>query len=170
MDQQRLYGELISRRAGGEPIAYLTGSREFWSLPLTVTPAVLIPRPETECLVERVLELAAASKSCTVLDLGTGSGAIALAIASERRHWRVTAVDISPQALEVATQNARNLGLSIDWRLGSWFDAVPGERFDLIAANPPYIASSDPALISLRSEPYQALAAGPTGLEALSAI
>jgi release factor glutamine methyltransferase len=170
MDQQRLYGELISRRAGGEPIAYLTGSREFWSLPLSVTPAVLIPRPETECLVERALELAAPSEACTVLDLGTGSGAIALAIASERRNWRVTAVDNCPQALEVAAQNARNLNLTIDWRLGSWLDAVPGERFDLIVANPPYIASSDPALASLRSEPYQALAAGPTGLEALSAI
>jgi len=170
MDQQRVFGELISRRAGGEPVAYLTGSREFWSLPLVVTPAVLIPRPETEVLVERELQMAARSEPCTVLDLGTGSGAIGLAIACERRHWRVTAVDISPQALEVAAQNARNLNLRIDWRLGSWFDAVPGERFDLIVANPPYIASSDPALISLRSEPYQALAAGTTGLEALSAI
>jgi release factor glutamine methyltransferase len=170
MDQQRLYGELISRRADGEPVAYLTGSREFWSLPLTVTPAVLIPRPETECLVEHALELAGRAEACTVLDLGTGSGAIALAIASERPHWRVTAVDISPPALEVAAQNARSLNLTIDWRLGNWFDAVPGERFDLIVANPPYIASSDPALASLHSEPHQALAAGPTGLEALSAI
>jgi release factor glutamine methyltransferase len=170
MDQRRAFGDLISRRAGGEPIAYLTGSREFWSLPLTVTPAVLIPRPETECLVERALELGARSEPCAVLDLGTGSGAIALAIASERRHWRVTAVDISPQALEVAAQNARALEIPIDWRLGNWFDAVPGERFDLIVANPPYVACSDPALISLRAEPTQALAAGPTGLEALSVI
>jgi release factor glutamine methyltransferase len=170
MDQKRVFGELISRRAGGEPIAYLTGNREFWSLPLTVSPAVLIPRPETECLVERALQLGARSEACTVLDLGTGSGAIALAIASERRHWRVTAVDISPQALAVAAQNARILDIPIDWRLSDWFDAVPGERFDLIVANPPYVASSDPALKSLRSEPTQALAAGPTGLEALSAI
>jgi release factor glutamine methyltransferase len=170
MDQQREFGELISRRAAGEPVAYLTGSREFWSLPLAVTPAVLVPRPETECLVERALELAARSEPCTVLDLGTGSGAIAIAIASERRHWRVTAVDISPQALQVAAQNARMLDIPIAWRLGSWFDAVPGEQFDLIVANPPYVACSDPALVSLRSEPYSALAAGPTGLEALSAI
>jgi release factor glutamine methyltransferase len=170
IDEQRVFGELLSRRAGGEPVAYLTGHREFWSLPLTVSPAVLIPRPETECLVERALELCARSARCTVLDLGTGSGAIALAIASERRHWRVTAVDISPQALEVAAQNASALDIQIDWRLSDWFDAVPGERFDLIVANPPYVACSDPALVSLRSEPQQALVAGPTGLEALSAI
>jgi release factor glutamine methyltransferase len=170
MDEQRVFGELISRRADGEPVAYLTGSREFWSLPLTVTPAVLVPRPETECLVERALDLARQEVG-TVLDLGTGSGAIALAIASERRHWAITGVDVSRQALAVAAQNARALNLSnIDWRLGSWFDAVPGEYFDLIVANPPYIACSDPALIDLRAEPYQALAAGATGLEALSAI
>ena len=169
-DEQRMLGELISRRADGEPIAYLTGSREFWSLPLAVTPAVLVPRPETECLVEHALDLARQEVG-SVLDLGTGSGAIALAIASERRRWRITAVDISAQALEVAAQNARALDIShIDWRLGSWFDAVPGERFDLIVANPPYVASSDPALFDLRAEPTQALAAGATGLEALSAI
>jgi release factor glutamine methyltransferase len=169
-DQQRVFGELIARRADGEPIAYLTGSREFWSLPLTVTPAVLVPRPETECLVERALDRARQDVG-SVLDLGTGSGAIALAIASERRHWRITAVDISPQALEVAAQNARALKIAnIEWRLGSWFDAVPGEHFDLIVANPPYVASSDPALIHLRAEPTRALAAGATGLEALSAI
>ncbi len=170
IDEQRVFGELISRRADGEPVAYLTGSREFWSLPLSVTPAVLVPRPETECLVERALDLAR-QEVATVLDLGTGSGAIALAIASERRLWRITAVDISRQALAIAAQNARALKLpNIDWRLGSWFDAVPDERFDLIVANPPYIASSDPALIDLHAEPYQALAAGATGLEALSAI
>jgi release factor glutamine methyltransferase len=169
-DQQRVFGELIARRADGEPIAYLTGSREFWSLPLTVTPAVLVPRPETECLVERALDLARQEVG-SVLDLGTGSGAIALAIACERPHWRITAVDISPPALDVAAHNARALKIAnIDWRLGNWFDAVPGENFDLIVANPPYVASSDPALIHLCAEPTQALAAGATGLEALSAI
>jgi release factor glutamine methyltransferase len=168
---ERAFADLIARRVGGIPIAYLTGVREFWSLPLSVTPAVLVPRPETETLIERALELASADEPCRVLDLGTGSGAIALAIAIERPQWRMTAVDLSPQALEVAVQNSKALDVHrIDWRLGSWFEAVPGERFDLILANPPYIASQDPALANLSAEPAMALRAGPTGLEALAAI
>jgi release factor glutamine methyltransferase len=170
-DCQRAYMGMIARRAAGAPVAYLTGSREFWSLTLHVTPAVLVPRPETETLIERALELKSADEACAVLDLGTGSGAIALAIAAERPRWQVTGVDISPQALEVAAQNSRNLELQrIQWRLGCWFDAVPAERFDLIVANPPYIATADPALATLAAEPDLALRAGPTGLEALSAI
>jgi release factor glutamine methyltransferase len=156
----------------------LTGIREFWSLPLKVTPAVLVPRPETELLVELALQLlpnhpapASADQVRRVLDLGTGSGAIALAIASERPHARVTGVDVSPAALEVAVQNSRDLGVArIEWRLGSWFDAVPGERFHMILANPPYIAAADPALDQLTAEPGIALSPGPTGLEAFSAI
>jgi release factor glutamine methyltransferase len=168
---EQAFADLIARRAGGMPIAYLTGTREFWSLPLRVTPAVLVPRPETETLIERALELKSADDACGVLDLGTGSGAIALAIAVERPKWRVTAVDLSPQALEVAVQNSRDLDMGrVDWRLGSWFEAVPGERFDLILANPPYIASQDPALAELSAEPVMALAAGPSGLEAIAAI
>jgi len=167
----RAYADMIARRAQGAPVAYLTGSREFWSLTLNVTPAVLVPRPETETLIERALQLKSADEACTVLDLGTGSGAIALAIAAERPGWQVTGVDISPQALAVAAQNALQLELArIHWRLGWWFDAVPLERFDLIVANPPYIATADPALVNLAAEPRIALHAGPTGLEALAAI
>src|SRR6202011_4017599 len=170
-DCARGYASLIEQRLRGAPIAYLTGTREFWSLALRVTPAVLVPRPETELLVELALQRLPRDSSSSVLDLGTGRGAIALAIASERPGARVTGVDISPSALEVAIQNSRDLGLSgIDWRLGSWFAPVPGERFDMIVANPPYVAAADPALEKLAAEPAIALCDGPTGLEALSAI
>ncbi len=183
-DREIAYENLIERRLGGVPVAYLTGTREFWSLPLHVTPAVLVPRPETELLVELALQLlperqtgnsadqaTSADRVCSILDLGTGSGAIALALASERPRARVTGIDISAPALEVAIQNSRALGLTrIDWRLGSWFAPVAGERFDIIVANPPYVAAADPALKKLRAEPAIALCDGPTGLEALSAI
>jgi release factor glutamine methyltransferase len=165
------YAGLIRSRARGVPVAYLTGSREFWSLPLKVSPAVLVPRPETEVLIERALQLLPGDEVCSALDLGTGSGAIALSLAHERPRWAVTAVDNSSAALDVAAQNARNLKLSqVRWLLGSWFDPVPGERFHLIVANPPYIAADDPALSALHAEPASALIAGPSGLEALAAI
>ncbi len=165
------YGHLVARRARGEPIAYLSGSREFWSLSLEITADVLVPRPDTECLVERALELLPAGSSSSVVDLGTGSGAIALAIAAERPGARIVGVDVSAGALAVARRNARTLGLThIEWRLGSWFDALPGERFDLIVANPPYIAAHDSALEALRAEPLLALTPGPSGLEALTEI
>ncbi len=168
---ERAYADLISQRAAGMPLAYLTGTREFWSLPLQVSPAVLVPRPETESLVEHALALVPRGASCAALDLGTGSGAIALSLAHERPHWAITAVDISAAALEVAARNARHLGLArIQWRLGNWFDAVAGERFHVIVANPPYLAAADPALAALAAEPALALAAGPTGLEAFNAI
>jgi release factor glutamine methyltransferase len=177
-EYERAYMSLIERRLSGAPIAYLTGTREFWSLALRVTPAVLVPRPETELLVELALQrlpkhgdYPSVDSACSILDLGTGSGAIALAIAYERPGVRVTGVDISPSALEVAIQNSRDLGLAnVDWRLGSWFAPVHGERFDVIVANPPYVAAADPALEHLRAEPAIALCDGPTGLEALSAI
>jgi release factor glutamine methyltransferase len=170
-NHERAYAEAVRRRAGGVPIAYLTGSREFWSLPLKVSPAVLVPRPETEMLVEHALGLLPRDEACSVLDLGTGSGAVALSLAHERPHWSVIGVDASPAALEIAAHNAKELKLSqVQWRLGSWFDALAGERFHLIVANPPYMAAADPALKALCAEPAAALIAGPTGLEALCAI
>jgi release factor glutamine methyltransferase len=170
-DAEQTYGRLLQRRAAGEPVAYLLGFREFWSLSLKVTSAVLVPRPETEILVEQALALMDARSAGRVLDLGTGSGAIALALASERPSWRVTAVDVSKEALAVATDNGLALNCSkIDWRLGSWFDAVAGMRFDLIVSNPPYVAAADPALDRLIAEPALALSSGPTGLEALQVI
>jgi release factor glutamine methyltransferase len=167
----RAYRRLIDRRMSGVPVAYLTGRREFWSLPLKVTPAVLVPRHETELLVEMALKVIPKAEARSVLDLGTGSGAVALAIASERPLARVTGTDVSPAALGVARDNARSLALpSLAWRLGSWFDAVPGERFDAIVANPPYVAAGDPALAALEAEPEIALVSGPAGLDALTAI
>jgi release factor glutamine methyltransferase len=170
-DALHQYQGLIERRATGTPVAYLTGRREFWSLQLDVTPAVLVPRPETETLVELALRLLPLDREPSVLDLGTGSGAIALAIAAERPRARVTGIDISPAALGVARRNASALGLPrVEWRLGSWFEPVAGERFDLIVANPPYVADTDPALAKLADEPPLALRSGPTGLESLEAI
>jgi len=165
------YAKLLAQRAAGTPVAYLVGEREFWSLPLAVTPAVLVPRPETETLVAAVLAAVPVGSDCRILDLGTGSGAIALALASERPRARLTATDLSADALGVAVGNARRLGISsIDWRHGAWFAAVPGERFDVIVSNPPYVADDDPALQALRAEPRLALTPGSTGLEALALI
>jgi len=169
---QAHYFALIARRAHGEPLAYLTGEREFWSLSLRVTPAVLVPRPETELVVERALALLG-PEPAHIADLGTGSGAIALALAQERPRWQVTATDQSAVALEVAAQNAHALGLgSVRFLQGNWFAPLSGERFDLIASNPPYIAEGDPALLdaALQHEPQSALISGPRGLTALTQI
>jgi release factor glutamine methyltransferase len=168
----RRYSALIERRARGEPLAYLTGTREFWSLPLRVSRAVLVPRPETELLVERALALRAAPAG-SVLDLGTGCGAIALALARERPHWQVTATDVSTEALEVARANAAQLELTgIDFRQGSWFAPLAGARFDLIVSNPPYVAADDPALEdpALAHEPRLALTPGVDALRCLREI
>lgn len=168
--QRADYERLLARRRRGEPVAHLTGRREFWSLPFKVTPATLIPRPETEHLVEAVLALDLGT-GARVLDLGTGSGAVALALAHERRDWSVTATDVSPEALAVADENARRLGLAnVDFRLGDWFDALPpSSRYNAIVSNPPYVADGDPHLDrgDLRFEPRTALAAGPEGIDVL---
>lgn len=171
-DAESAYREIIARRAEGVPVAYLTGIREFWSLPFKVTPAVLVPRPESETLIERALELLpAADGTPAVLDLGTGSGALALALAFERRRARIVGVEVSEAAARVARLNADALGLShVEWRVGSWFGPVRNQRFDLILSNPPYIAAGDPALDALGAEPAEALVGGPTGLEQLACI
>lgn len=163
---------LLARRAAGEPVAYLTGRRGFWSFDLRVTPDTLIPRPETERLVELVLaRIPPEAPSPRLADLGTGSGAIALALAHERRRARVVAVDVSPGALEVARANAIELGLAnVEFRLGDWLAPLAGECFDLIASNPPYIAEGDPHLDDLRHEPAPALSSGPDGLDAIRTI
>ena len=168
--QAALYRGLIERRAAGEPLAYLTGRREFWSLDLAVTPAVLIPRPETELLVERALVLGPPGEA-RVADLGTGSGAIALALARERPRWRIVATDVSAPALAVARANGAALGLTgIEFLAGSWFGPLAGARFDLLLSNPPYVGADDPALShpALACEP--ALALTPPGGDALAAL
>ena len=167
------FQSLLERRAGGEPLAYLLGEKEFWSLMLAVTSDVLIPRPETELLVEEVLARASHRKIATILELGTGSGAIALALASELPHCTLVATDISPAALEVAERNAQKLDLQpIEFCLGDWFCAVAARRFDLIVANPPYIAPGDPHLRrgDVRFEPDSALVSAANGLADLERI
>ncbi len=166
------FAVLLARRVAGEPLAYITGRREFWSLTLAVNNAVLVPRPETELLVERALALLPKA-AAWVADLGTGSGAIALALASERPDWQLTAIDQSSAALAVASSNAHELGLSnLQFLTSDWFSSLAGERFDLLVSNPPYIAESDPALLdlALQHEPRTALSSGPEGLDALRVI
>lgn len=167
------YAALLARRAAGEPVAYLLGRRDFWTLTLEVGPGVLVPRPETELLVEIALAALAVRPSPAVLDLGTGSGAVGLAIARERPDASVDLVDASPAALAIAERNRARLGLGNARLLaGDWFGAVAGRRYDLVTANPPYLAADDPHLgtAELRYEPAGALVAGPSGLEALAAI
>lgn len=164
------YRRLLARRATGEPLAYLTGRKEFWSLDLAVTPDVLVPRPETELLVERALALRPVTTGC-VADLGTGSGAIALSLARERPQWQVVASDLSAAALKIARLNAAALGLvRVEFRLGDWYAALRGERFDLLVSNPPYVAADDPALGVLRHEPRLALTPGADPFESLRTL
>lgn len=164
---------LVARRAAGEPVAYLVGRRGFWRFDLAVTPDTLVPRPETELLVELALARIPADAEARVADLGTGSGAIALAIALERPRAAVVATDRSEAALEVARGNGVALGLgNVAFRAGDWLQPLAGERFDAIVSNPPYIADGDAHLGQgdLRFEPREALASGADGLDAIRAI
>ena len=165
-DAEQRFSDFAARRRDGEPVAYILGRKEFYGLPLAVNPAVLIPRPETELLVELALE----HDFAAALDLGTGSGAIALAIKKHRPAARIVAVEASAAALEVAKRNGVAFGLDVDWRHGRWFAPLEGERFDLIVSNPPYVAAGDPHLADLRFEPAAALISGADGLDALREI
>jgi release factor glutamine methyltransferase len=172
-ETQRAYEALVARRMHGEPVAYLLGRRGFWTLQLATTPAVLIPRTETELLVEQAIARIPDDRAARVADLGTGSGAIALSIATERRRAQVVATDISDQALGVARANAGTHEIrNVEFRRGDWLSPLAGERFLLIASNPPYIAADDPHLQrgDLRFEPRNALASGGDGLDAIRVI
>jgi release factor glutamine methyltransferase len=166
------FGKLVKRRVKGEPIAYITGCREFWSLPLRITPDVLIPRHETELLVEIALQKIPYYETQRIADLGTGSGAIALALASERPSVEVTATDVSKAAVELARENAGNLNLgNLRFHIGSWCEPLEGS-FNVIVSNPPYIAANDPHLKQgdCRFEPGQALTPGEDSLCAFRTI
>lgn len=170
--QQQQYSQLIFQRQQGSPIAYIVGKKEFWSLELFVNEHVLIPRHETELLVETALQLLPANEAINLADLGTGSGAIALALASERPQWQIYATDNSESALEVAKKNAKNLNITnIEFLLGHWCEALPTIKFEAIVSNPPYIAADDPELDKYvaKYEPKNALIT-PTGLEAIETI
>ncbi len=172
-DQYGVFRNMLRRRQNGEPVAYLIGCREFWSLPLKITPATLVPRPETESLVEQALVRLPSGEALEVLDLGTGCGAIALAIAGERGHCQVTGSDVSDDALQVARENQDRLAVqNIGWVQGSWYEAVSGRNFDLIVSNPPYVADGDPHLQQgdLPHEPALALTGGKDGLNAIREI
>ena len=173
--QADAYQHMMQRRERGEPIAYITGKQAFWDFELKVNPQVLIPRPETELLVETAIKFLEPNSSAALrlVDLGTGSGAIALALARHSKHWRVTAVDISPQALALAAENARLLQVeNIEFCEASWCDGLDARAYDLVAANPPYVAVGDQHLQQgdLRFEPPIALAAKDSGLSHLQEI
>jgi release factor glutamine methyltransferase len=171
--QETAYRALVERRAAGEPVAYLTGEREFYGRPFKVSPAVLIPRPETELLVDLALERIAAGTPARILDVGTGSGCVAVAIASERSHCKIVALDQSYEALAIARRNAFELRVgNVAFLQSNWFEALRDEHFDVIVSNPPYVAAGDPHLASgdLRFEPKTALESGADGLDAIRHI
>ncbi|HDS1736661.1 MULTISPECIES: peptide chain release factor N(5)-glutamine methyltransferase [Pseudomonas] len=166
------FADFLARRRAGEPVAYILGQQGFWKLDLEVAPHTLIPRPDTELLVETALELQAATPA-RLLDLGTGTGAIALALASERPAWQVLAVDRIEEAVALAERNRLRLQLgNVQVRVSHWYDSLVGERFDMILSNPPYIRSEDPHLVAgdVRFEPSSALVAGADGLDDLRVI
>lgn len=171
--QAASYMALLARRQRGEPVAYLLGRQGFWTLDLAVAEHTLIPRADTELLVEAALQLADADSALTVLDLGTGSGAVALAIASERPHWQVTGVDRIESAVALAQSNQRQLALiNVQFLSSDWFSTLAEQRYDLILSNPPYIAEGDPHLAQgdVRFEPLSALVSGADGLDDIRVI
>jgi len=170
-DALRRLDETLARRLAGEPMAYITGNKEFWSMELAVSPATLVPRPETELLVDIALRDIPRKAEWQILDLGTGSGAIALAIARERALCSITAVDISAEALAVARENAnRNTIGNVEFVEGDWTEPVADRKFRVVVSNPPYVCAGDEALESLRAEPLSALAAGEDGLDAITVL
>ena len=172
-EQEAQFSDMIRQRAAGQPVAYLTGQREFWSLNFAVTPDSLIPRPETELLVERTLALLTENKTLRVADLGTGSGAVAIALAHERRHWRLVAIDQSLECVKLAQGNARRLNVDNLCIINAdWSTALADRSFDAIVSNPPYIADQDPHLQQgdVCFEPASALTAGPQGLDELRCL
>ncbi|GMR08373.1 MAG: peptide chain release factor N(5)-glutamine methyltransferase [Gammaproteobacteria bacterium] len=172
-EQDEQFESYIERRGAGEPVAHITGQREFWSLNIEVNRHTLIPRPDTELLVETALELIPKKQTMMIVDLGTGSGAVGLAIAWERHQSHVTAVDNSFRALEMAKKNARSLHImNIDYHEGDWCEPLGDERFQIIVSNPPYVPENDPHLqtTEIQYEPRRALAAGEDGLDAIRAI
>lgn len=165
------FHDTVEKRIDGLPLAYISGEKEFWSMALTVSPATLVPRPETETLVEQALMRIPKDEQLQILDLGTGSGAVALAIARERPLCNVVATDISEDALAVAEINARNHSIpNIEFLHGSWLEPVVDMKFDIIVSNPPYVAEADKALEALRYEPQDALVSGTAGLDAIEII
>ncbi|HEX5127185.1 MAG TPA: peptide chain release factor N(5)-glutamine methyltransferase [Rhodocyclaceae bacterium] len=172
LEAAKNYVKWVSGREAGEPIAYLTGEREFYGRVFKVTSDTLIPRPETELLVELALEKLRGVGSPRILDLGTGTGAIAITLALQSKNAFVIAVDASPEALTVTQENARALGATVCMRCGNWFESVAGEQFDLIVSNPPYVAVDDPHLAQgdVRFEPRTALVGGADGLDDIRRI
>ncbi|MFC3095943.1 peptide chain release factor N(5)-glutamine methyltransferase [Alteromonas sediminis] len=171
-EQELQFKDAVERRVTGEPVAYITGVKEFWSLPLYVSPATLIPRPETELLVETVLEKVNIEKA-SICDLGTGTGAVALAIGHEKPNWDVVGVDRITQAVMVASQNAANLAITnVDFLQSDWFSSLTGKKFDAIVTNPPYVESDSKYLAEgdVRFEPESALCAGYDGLDDIRII
>lgn len=165
------YFTAIERRSGGMPLAYISGEKEFWSMTLIVSPDTLVPRPETEVLVDQALQRIPGDEKFAVLDLGTGSGAIALAIARERPNCSITATDISDAALAVARENANRHALpNVEFLSGDWTAPVAERTFDLIVSNPPYVPAADPDLERLGHEPQMALVSGEDGLDAIRRI
>jgi release factor glutamine methyltransferase len=171
IENENRFQDFLNRRLQHEPIAYITGHQEFWSLDFLVTKDTLIPRPETELLVELALQYPRKLEPVKLLDLGTGTGAIALSIAKERPHWEISAADITQSALNIAKRNAQRLQINnIIFYESNWFDNIPKNKFDIIISNPPYIENNDSHLSKLRYEPQSALISGMDGLEAITNI